>query len=126
MIQTLYHAVQMDISGYKTAAGQKTFHYRAVSLWNSLPERLTDLTNLASFKKEIMRHLQRQSLLQIYCKYLGKSCYIHMILIISYFVLVLQILLNVVITLKSQNLERNKVIIIIIVIIIIMAKISQR
>ena len=37
----------------------RTFHYRAVSLWNSLPERLTELKNLASFKKEVMRHLQR-------------------------------------------------------------------
>ena len=33
---------------------------RAVSPWNSLPERLTEVTNLASFKKEVMRHLQRE------------------------------------------------------------------
>ena len=37
-----------------------------------------------------------------------------MILIISYYFIVLHILLNIVITLKSQNLESNKVIIIII------------
>ena len=42
-----------------------------------------------------------------------------MILIISYCFIVLDILLNIVITLKSQNLESNKVIIIIIIIIII-------
>ena len=42
-----------------------------------------------------------------------------MILIISYGFTVLHILLNIVITLKSQNLESNKIIIIIIVIIII-------
>ena len=42
-----------------------------------------------------------------------------MILIISYCFIVLHILLNIVITLKSQNLESNKVIIIIIIIIII-------
>ena len=51
---------KMDIPGYRMAAGQRTFHYRAVSLWNSLPERLTELTNLASFKKELMRHFQRE------------------------------------------------------------------
>ena len=37
---------KMDIPGYRTAAGQRTFHHRAVSLWNSLPARLTELTNL--------------------------------------------------------------------------------
>ena len=41
-----------------------------------------------------------------------------MILIISYCFTVLHILLNIVITLKSQNLESNKIIIIIIIIII--------
>ena len=39
-----------------------------------------------------------------------------MILIISYCFTVLHILLNIVITLKSQNLESNKIIIIIIII----------
>ena len=38
-----------------------------------------------------------------------------MILIISYCFTVLHILLNIVITLKSQNLESNKIIIIIII-----------
>ena len=51
---------KMDIPGYRTAAGQRAFHYRAVSLWNSLPERLTELTNLASIKKKLMRHFQRE------------------------------------------------------------------
>ena len=40
-----------------------------------------------------------------------------MILIISYCFTVLHILLNIVITLKNQNLESNKIIIIIIIII---------
>ena len=39
-----------------------------------------------------------------------------MILIISYCFIVLHFLLNIVITLKSQNLESNKVIIVIIII----------
>ena len=47
----------MDIPGYRTGVGQRTFHYRAVSPWNSLPERLTELTNVASFKKELMRRV---------------------------------------------------------------------
>ena len=38
-----------------------------------------------------------------------------MILIISYCFIVLQILLNIAITLRSQNLESNKIIIIIII-----------
>ena len=42
-----------------------------------------------------------------------------MILIISYCFIVLHFLLNIVITLNSQNLESNKVIVIIIIIIII-------
>ena len=44
---------------------ERTFHYRAVLLWNSLPERLTELTNLvliqkgtyASFIKRILEAL---------------------------------------------------------------------
>ena len=42
---------KIDIPGYRTATGQRTFHYRAVSLLNSLPERLTELTNLVSTQK---------------------------------------------------------------------------
>ena len=51
---------KMDIPRYRTAAGQRTFYYRAVSLWNNLPGSLTELANLALFKKELMRHLQRE------------------------------------------------------------------
>ena len=51
---------KMDIPGYRTAAGQRTFYYRGVSLWNNLPGSLTELTNLALFKKELMRHLERE------------------------------------------------------------------
>ena len=42
---------KIDIPGYRTATGQRTFHYQAVSLWNSLPERLTERTNLVSIQK---------------------------------------------------------------------------
>ena len=51
---------KMDIPGYRTAAAQRTFYYRAVSLWNNLPGSLTELANLTLFKKELMRHLQRE------------------------------------------------------------------
>ena len=29
---------KIDIPGYRKATGQRTFHYQAISLWNSLPE----------------------------------------------------------------------------------------
>ena len=51
---------KIGIPGYRTATGQRTFHYRAVSLWNSLPERLAELANFVSFKRELMRHLQKE------------------------------------------------------------------
>jgi len=47
---------KMDIPGYRTAAGQRTFYYRAVSLWNNLPGSLTEVSNLALFRKELMHH----------------------------------------------------------------------
>ena len=49
---------KIDIPCYRTALGQRTFHYRAVSLWNALPERLTKITNIVAFKKELMRYLE--------------------------------------------------------------------
>ena len=44
---------KMDIPGYRTTADQRTFHHRAVSLWNSLPERFAELETL-----QLIRHLQ--------------------------------------------------------------------
>ena len=44
---------KMDIPGYRTAADQRTFYCRAVSLWNSLPERLTELTKPCIIQKGI-------------------------------------------------------------------------
>jgi len=49
---------KIDIPGDRTAAGQRSFHYQSVSLWNALPERLTKITNIAAFKKELMRYLK--------------------------------------------------------------------
>ena len=50
---------KIDIPGDRTTAGQRFFHYRAVSLWNFLPRKpLTKITNIATFKKELMRYLK--------------------------------------------------------------------
>ena len=47
-----------DILSYRTALGQRTLDYRAVSLWNALPERVTKITSIGVFKKELMRYLE--------------------------------------------------------------------
>ena len=44
---------KIDIPGDRTAAGQRSFHSPAVSLWNFLPERLTKITNISAFKKKL-------------------------------------------------------------------------
>ena len=43
----------LDIPAYRSAAGQRTFHYRAVSLWNSLPQSLK-INSLTYFKVEFL------------------------------------------------------------------------
>lgn len=48
---------KLTIPGYKSAAGQRTFLYRAVTLWNSLPSSITDNTNLACFKRDLKNYL---------------------------------------------------------------------
>jgi hypothetical protein len=47
---------------YRSAAGQRTFHYRAVSLWNSLPQSLKNIDTLTHFKVEYKRMLLEQFL----------------------------------------------------------------
>ncbi|CAB4044669.1 Hypothetical predicted protein [Paramuricea clavata] len=42
----------LDIPMYRSAAGQRTFHYRAVSLWNSLPQSLKNIDTWTQFKVE--------------------------------------------------------------------------
>ena len=49
---------KIDFSGYRTAADQRTFHYRPVSLWKASPERLTKLTNIVTFKKALTHYLK--------------------------------------------------------------------
>ena len=49
------------------AAGQRTFHSRAVSPSNAVPERLTKITNIAAFKKDyaLFKTLSKQSVAYI-------------------------------------------------------------
>ena len=49
---------KIDIPGDRTAIGQSSFHYRPVSLWKALPERLTKLTNFVTFKKALTHYLK--------------------------------------------------------------------
>ena len=49
---------KIDIPSYRTALGQRTLDYCAVSLWNALPERLTKITSIGVFKRELMRYLE--------------------------------------------------------------------
>jgi hypothetical protein len=55
--QNTRHKDTLDIPKFKSASGQRTFSYRAVELWNSLPKRLSDLTDIVTFKNEYKRYL---------------------------------------------------------------------
>ncbi|CAB4042409.1 Hypothetical predicted protein, partial [Paramuricea clavata] len=48
---------KLDIPLYNSASGQRTFHYRAVSIWNELPNHIKDIDTLNRFKIEYKRHL---------------------------------------------------------------------
>ena len=49
---------KMNFPWYKMVVGQRTCHYWTVSLWNSLPERLTELKkSLASFKEKLINYI---------------------------------------------------------------------
>ncbi|CAB4036683.1 Hypothetical predicted protein, partial [Paramuricea clavata] len=52
----------LDIPMYRSAAGQRTFHYRVVSLWNSLPQSLKNIDTLTHFKVEYKRMLLEEFL----------------------------------------------------------------
>ena len=47
----------LNIPAYKSASGQRTFLYRATSLWNSLPCGIRD--NLPIFKRHLKEFLSR-------------------------------------------------------------------
>ena len=46
----------LDIPAFNTAAGQRSFTYRAVKCWNMLPEEITKCESLHSFKSKIKSH----------------------------------------------------------------------
>lgn len=39
---------------YKSTAGQRSFEYPAVSLWDSLPNSIIDIDNLQTFKIKLL------------------------------------------------------------------------
>ena len=47
----------LNIPLYKSATGQRTFYYRAVSLWNDLPAIIKTSTTLNIFKTNLRRYL---------------------------------------------------------------------
>ena len=47
----------LNIPGYKSAIGQRTFLYCATSCWNSLPRETTESDSLATFKKHLKEFL---------------------------------------------------------------------
>ncbi len=47
----------LNIPLYTSASGQQTFYFRAVTLWNNLPNNIKDINVLSSFKTEYKRIL---------------------------------------------------------------------
>ena len=47
----------LNISAYKSASGQRTFLYRAMSFWNSLPLEMRECDNLPIFKRHMKEFL---------------------------------------------------------------------
>lgn len=47
----------LNIPACRSASGQRTFLYRAISLWNSLPREITDTSSLRTFKKGLRKLL---------------------------------------------------------------------
>ena len=53
---------QLNIPLFKTAAGQRSFQYRVVSLWNSLDKDLKLSTNHRDFKQKLRQILSQKFL----------------------------------------------------------------
>jgi hypothetical protein len=47
----------LNIPSYKTTAGQRTFHYRTVKIWNDIGDELKKFPELKVFKKKLKEHL---------------------------------------------------------------------
>ena len=50
----------LNIPAFKSAAGQRTFLYRTVSLWNSLPSNLKDSISIDHFKRDYKMYFLEQ------------------------------------------------------------------
>ena len=48
--------IKLDIPAFNTAAGQRSFIYRAVKCWNTLPEEIIKCESLHSFKSKAKSH----------------------------------------------------------------------
>ncbi len=46
----------LNIPSFKTTAGQRTFHYRAVKIWNDIDDELKKIPELKVFKKKLKEH----------------------------------------------------------------------
>ena len=48
----------LDIPFFKSTTGQRTFHYRAISLWNELPEKnIKCSSSIRIFKHKLRKYL---------------------------------------------------------------------
>ena len=47
----------LDIPRYKTATGQRSFLYRAVTIWNNLPSDIKLSSTMNIFKRKLINHL---------------------------------------------------------------------
>ena len=48
---------KLDIPCYKTATGQRSFFYRAVTIWNNLPRDTKLSPSMSIFKRKLKNHL---------------------------------------------------------------------
>ena len=51
------YKINLNIPAFKSASGQRTFLYRAMSFWNSLPREIRECDNLPIFKRHLKEFL---------------------------------------------------------------------
>ena len=47
----------LNIPLFRTATGQRTFHYRALKIWNGLEDELKLIPTLGNFKRKLKSHV---------------------------------------------------------------------
>jgi len=62
--RTTRNSQQLNIPLFKTAAGQRSFHYRIVNLWNWLDKELILCKDVANFKKTLKSRMLDEFLKQ--------------------------------------------------------------